>query len=1010
MAILKKLNASKLFGQGRISKIVSLIVALAMVLAFAPCAFAEGEETTEEEAVYIISSLANPEECLVLSGDNTTNNTAVITWYISDGYGDAKADATGRQWKISEIGNGIYQFISQKANTMYMEVGSASSDESHGINIYTNSGSICQDWLLVPVDKDGETVYRIVNGNSGLSIQDNGHDETATQNLYTGADNQLFKIAAVSGVDTVLPAAEEDIRTALGIANALAPSVVLDMSALGDADGDGRTVGIAPTSDAALTTYLGEEWYWNGGTAVGANAGDFGWSGVNVILRDSINVAQFWTANANDSAPLYAEKESAAASQKDYYVYEFYPSYGTNADSAVFYNGEFAFYDDSHNYVTSFKYDAENGLAIIPQGTEDDGKFSENKPVSFEGSSISNTAERDKKLRLYISNDEGSSTYTVKWYYLGEDNAWTNFATQTYNGNVYGLGRMEAYRSTTDGAWAHIGVGDLKVYAGYYESDEAAADLGTITIKAHGWLPETVEVEGVTYSVDWATSVDTTVIGETAVSGTIETGREVNATISVVAVDIDDEYLTHYYSFDRNLSDEITGYEPTNVENASIVDGTLRLDAGSLQLQSDLGYGYKEITITAFYNFELWGKPWQRVFEFGTDTQNVMYYTIDNNYNYQSEFDFKANNTDILKGNVGGTAGDIGQWFVVTITYDRNGTMKVYRNGTMSRSATVSASQFAKVFTENSTNYIGASHWNDNKFVGYIDDLKIYNVALTASEVAARVKETPYLNYSVAADSALTAANAGSESIAVDDLGINYEIAQAGYNDVESYGFKLDYQTASDGSTKVVLEDTDIADGSAAAIFPGSDASNVVFLFTPYVVLSDGAKVYGKTVKSSLYTEVIKDITNADNGYTAENVNPDRVAKANQIIANGGVISFTELGSWRSQIMSITSENTIEINSKLSALGVGFLYSEANGIYVGDYTINGAVDGTVYTSLTLDSEAGTVTLSNPTVETAAAESIEIELQAVELEIIEEIIEEATAVEQVETELIFEEIL
>lgn len=81
----------------------------------------------------------------------------------------------------------------------------------------------------------------------------------------------------------------------------------------------------------------------------------------------------------------------------------------------------------------------------------------------------------------------------------------------------------------------------------------------------------------------------------------------------------------------------------------------------------------------------------------------------------------------------------VGQWYHVAVTYDRTGTgMSVYVNGVLAGSSAVTGQSFVD-FDDNSW-LIAASNWPDPAFFGQIDEVRIYDNALGATQVKSLFK------------------------------------------------------------------------------------------------------------------------------------------------------------------------------------------------------------------------------------------------------------------------------
>ncbi len=180
------------------------------------------------------------------------------------------------------------------------------------------------------------------------------------------------------------------------------------------------------------------------------------------------------------------------------------------------------------------------------------------------------------------------------------------------------------------------------------------------------------------------------------------------------------------------------------------------------------------------------------------------------------------------------------------------------------------------------------------------------------------------------------------------------------------------------------------ADKNAVGLIPTKSStgygSNVNYTAVLKAVIDGGEYEVGK-VTSSLYKVVIEDI--AGGGYSADGLNEARLANANKVIADGGLISVSELDNVRSGLMEkVENENAVQIKKEFSDLGIGFLVS-GGGLYVGSDSTKGE-GSIVYTKIAVK-DNGSVELSGA----AGTQAVEVlSLDSVEIEFVETMIEEA----------------
>jgi hypothetical protein len=134
------------------------------------------------------------------------------------------------------------------------------------------------------------------------------------------------------------------------------------------------------------------------------------------------------------------------------------------------------------------------------------------------------------------------------------------------------------------------------------------------------------------------------------------------------------------------------------------------------------------ITIAAWVNWD-GGGSWQRIFDFGNNTTEYMFLTP------RSGCDTLRISITIDRSGgqqfVETSQLAIGQWVHVAVKLERN-MATLYVNGlpAATKSITLKPTDFVPI-----RNYIGKSQWPDPLFDGRIDDFRIYNYALSDSEI-----------------------------------------------------------------------------------------------------------------------------------------------------------------------------------------------------------------------------------------------------------------------------------
>ncbi len=143
---------------------------------------------------------------------------------------------------------------------------------------------------------------------------------------------------------------------------------------------------------------------------------------------------------------------------------------------------------------------------------------------------------------------------------------------------------------------------------------------------------------------------------------------------------------------------------------------------------------YNEITLSTWVYWK-GGNQWQRIFDFGNNTNQNMFLTPRSGNN-TLRFAIKNDGGEQI---VQTSQLPANQWVHVAVTLG-NGTAKLYVNGEQKASAggfTIKPSDFKP-----SKNYIGKSQWPDPLYNGMVDEFRVYNHVLSAEEIQAVINNT----------------------------------------------------------------------------------------------------------------------------------------------------------------------------------------------------------------------------------------------------------------------------
>ncbi len=149
------------------------------------------------------------------------------------------------------------------------------------------------------------------------------------------------------------------------------------------------------------------------------------------------------------------------------------------------------------------------------------------------------------------------------------------------------------------------------------------------------------------------------------------------------------------------------------------------------------------ITFSAWVRFDQLDttEGWERIFDFGAGSaNNNVYLTRQDTTNNIQVGVFSGNSFADALVAPNFLSGRVGQWFHAAVTLDSDGELFLYLNGAAIGSVVLPATPNMSTWTRN---YIGSSNWTENRqFRGAMDDIAIFDRALTAAEVLA-LSQTP---------------------------------------------------------------------------------------------------------------------------------------------------------------------------------------------------------------------------------------------------------------------------
>ncbi|GBG08563.1 hypothetical protein PAT3040_03150 [Paenibacillus agaridevorans] len=255
-------------------------------------------------------------------------------------------------------------------------------------------------------------------------------------------------------------------------------------------------------------------------------------------------------------------------------------------------------------------------------------------------------------------------------------------------------------------------------------------------------------------------------VGTATITATFN-GQAYQATVQVIA----DAALKAWYKLDATSG--ASAADSSGYGNHGTMNGGTSWTAGKFGNAADLAgtNGYialpggivsdaDTITVAAWVNLDT-ASNWSRIFDFGSGTSTYMYLSPKNGANSKIRFAIKNNNSSeqIIEGQ---SALPTGGWHHVAVTLNGS-TGTLYVDGVQAgshASMTIKPSDLGAT----TQNWIGRSQYADPYLDGRVDDFRIYNRAISSSEVTS-VMNGQTLGTVTAAPTDVTAATADHRSI-----------------------------------------------------------------------------------------------------------------------------------------------------------------------------------------------------------------------------------------------------
>ncbi len=269
---------------------------------------------------------------------------------------------------------------------------------------------------------------------------------------------------------------------------------------------------------------------------------------------------------------------------------------------------------------------------------------------------------------------------------------------------------------------------------------------------------------------------------------------------ATLTIQVEGKGLRARYEFEGSAYDSTGFYHGTTTGSPAYLSGqfgqAINLDGVDdfVTLPAKVASNLNAVTVSAWINWD-GGSAWQRIFDFGNGTSQYLFLTPSNG----SVMRFAVKNGG-SEQTLSASPPAVGQWVHVAVAL--NGSVgTLYVNG--SPKATHSSMTIRPSDFNPSQNYIGKSQFSaDPLFDGRIDDFRIYNYALSSSEIAAvytasLLPPPPYFDGTAVSASRI-------------DLSWDAVPGAAGYKIARSTASGGPYESVDDSAIGTTCSDTDL--------------------------------------------------------------------------------------------------------------------------------------------------------------------------------------------------------
>lgn len=251
---------------------------------------------------------------------------------------------------------------------------------------------------------------------------------------------------------------------------------------------------------------------------------------------------------------------------------------------------------------------------------------------------------------------------------------------------------------------------------------------------------------------------------------------------------------------------------------------------GHIQLPAATYFNGTPFTVTVWAN-RATNANWNRCFDFGNGSANnsvLFAFTNENTGRAASEI----YNGNVPTGQItagASSATPLNQWLFLTYTWE-NGTGRIFANNNL----VASGAQSAPIDIVRTLNYIGRSNWTqDAYFTGFMDDFRLYNRVLSATELSNLYMQQSSNMTVVASPLFLCASNPANVTLSNSQYGVSYRLRNS-----NTSTFVGNAQNGNGGN--LVFNSGSINQTSAFEIVATTIGTNCVINLTPATTIQFG--------------------------------------------------------------------------------------------------------------------------------------------------------------------------